>query len=485
MSITSALNSALSGLTANARQAATLSSNVANATTPGYARRSVSLSAAILGGSGQGVTVNGITRDVDLALLNDRRAAQAAATGNGARSEFLARLEGILGDPEDQGSLTARINALDTSLVEAASHPESEARLAAVANAARSLASGLNSASDAIQAERENADRNIAAAVEALNTALAQVCDLNTEIRAFTGAGRDASALLDQRQQVVDRIAGLVPVQELPREHNQIALMTTGGAMLLDGTASEFGFTAVNTIVPEMTLESGALSGLTLNGKPMATAGAASLVQGGELAALFAVRDDLATGAQAKLDALALDLYDRFADPAVDPTLAAGEPGLFTDGGGAWVGPDATGLAARITLNALADLQAGGSVLRLRDGLAAMTTGPSGDATILLALSEALTAVRPATSTAVTAAARSLPGLAADILSSVSTARLSAEQETAFATARHTALRDLEAADGVDIDAEMQSLLVIEQNYAANARVIQAVDEMISTLLGM
>jgi flagellar hook-associated protein 1 FlgK len=53
MSVTSALAGALSGLSATSRQAEILSSNVANATTPGYARRQVGLGAAVLAGQGQ------------------------------------------------------------------------------------------------------------------------------------------------------------------------------------------------------------------------------------------------------------------------------------------------------------------------------------------------------------------------------------------------------------------------------------------------
>lgn len=37
--------------------------------------------------------------------------------------------------------------------------------------------------------------------------------------------------------------------------------------------------------------------------------------------------------------------------------------------------------------------------------------------------------------------------------------------------------------DGVDSDAEMQKLLQYEQAYAANARVIQAVNDMMDQLL--
>ena len=41
-----------------------------------------------------------------------------------------------------------------------------------------------------------------------------------------------------ERQRLVDTISAIVPVREVPRDHNQIALFTTGGATLLEGSAS-------------------------------------------------------------------------------------------------------------------------------------------------------------------------------------------------------------------------------------------------------
>ena len=61
--------------------------------------------------------------------------------------------------------------------------------------------------------------------------------------------------------------------------------------------------------------------------------------------------------------------------------------------------------------------------------------------------------------------------------------RLSAQSEQSFASAKLSALTDLEAQNGIDTDQEMQDLLVIEKNYAANAKVIQAVADMIDTLI--
>lgn len=483
MSVTSALAGALSGLSATSRQAEILSSNVANATTPGYVRRQVALSSAVLGGSGQGVQITGVTRDVDRHLLGERRIAQAGGGDRMVRAEFLKRVEQAFGTPDSAGSLAARLAGFDQALIEAAGRPESQARLNAVGATAKSLAAGLASASDSIQAARATADRRIGEEVGTLNATLAQLQELNVDLRSFTGAGRDISALLDKRQQLVDQIAAIVPVREIPRDLNQIALFTTGGAPLLEGSAAVIGFATTHTITPEMTQASGGLSGITINGRPYDTAGSASPILGGTLGALFVVRDDLAVSAQGKLDAMARDLVERFSDTGVDPTLVPGAPGLFTDGGAAFDSLNEAGLAGRLTLNAAADPAQGGALFRLRDGLGAATEGPPGNGVILTALHDALTRARPLASTGFAAGTRSLATLTGDLLSDASALRLSAQSEQSFTAAKLTALTDLEAQGGIDIDEEMQELLVIEKNYAANAKVIQAAAEMIDTLI--
>jgi flagellar hook-associated protein 1 FlgK len=483
MSVTSALAGALSGLSTTSRQAEILSSNVANATTPGYARRQVGLSAAVLAGSGQGVQVMGVTRDVDRHLLGERRIAQAGGGDRDVRAEFLKRVEQALGTPDSEGSLAARLAAFDQALVEAAGRPESQARLGSIASAAKSLAAGFAAASKDIQAARATADRRIGEEVGKLNSTLVQLQELNVELRSFTGAGRDVSALLDKRQQLVDQISAIVPVREIPRDLNQIALFTTGGAPLLEGSPSVIGFSTTHTITPEMTQALGGLSGITINGRAYDTAGSASPILGGRLGALFAVRDDLAVSAQGKLDAAARDLVERFSSATVDPTLGPGAPGLFTDAGAAFNPLNEAGLAGRLTLNALADPAQGSALFRLRDGLGAATEGPPGNGSLLTALHDALTGARPLASTGFAAGTRSFATLTGDMMSDASALRLAAQSEQSFASAKLTALTDLEAQNGIDTDQEMQELLVIEKNYAANAKVIQAVADMIDTLI--
>ncbi len=483
MSITSSLSNALSGLTAATRTAELVSSNVANAQTEGYGRREIELSPRYIGGSTGGVSVSAVRREVDMRVVQDRRLADASVGYNGTVANFQADLERALGTPDDAGSLSARTAAFEAALIEAASRPDNTARLAAVRDAAVNLARKLNTVSDAVQGARMDADAAIEAQVTRLNTGLERVQNLNYKIQEAQSRGQDPSALMDLRQQAVDDIATIVPLKQVDRDHGQIALYTPGGAILVDGKAANVSYDSVGVIVPEMTKASGALSGLVINQTEVRTSGSHSPIQGGSLAALFAIRDELATGAQSRLDAVARDLIERFQDPGVDATLAAGDPGLFTDAGAAFDVANEVGLSSRIAFNALADPDQGGALWRLRDGLGAAAPGDVGSSTLLQALNAALTTARTAASGDLGGGARSASGLAADLLSRVGMERGAAEGHESYAVSQQDSLTMMELEDGVDTDHEMQKLMLIEQAYAANAKVISTVGEMLREIM--
>ncbi|MEZ5777417.1 MAG: flagellar hook-associated protein FlgK [Paracoccaceae bacterium] len=484
MSLSASLANALSGLTTTSRRAEVVSSNVANALTKGYARRELHVSPQSLGGTGAGVRIDGVTRSVNAALLADRRLADADAGNAGLRTGFLSRIEGLIGTPEDDGSLASRLAQLEAALVEAASRPDSQTRLQGVVDSAARLTDHLHRLTAEVQQARIDADGGINREVETLNESLRQIDRLNAEILSQRSSGRDAAALMDQRQLLVDRVAAIVPVREVPRPHDQMSLFTIGGAILLEGNPVEVGFAPVGIITADMTIGSGALSGLTINGQPLASTDSGGL-GGGTLGAMFAIRDDLAPQIQGQIDAFARDLIERFQTSAVDRTLGPGQPGLFTDAGAALDPMLETGLAGRIDINQLADPSQGGALWRLRDGLGAAAPGNVGNAALLTALGDALSQTRAPSSGAFIGAARSASGLAADLLSGIAADRQGAEYRESYSVARQEALTELQLADGVDTDAEMQTLLLIERAYAANARVIKTIDELIQQLIGL
>lgn len=482
MTISSALNSAMSGLRAAGRASEIVSSNISNAMTPGYARRSLSLTSAG-DGFGGGVRVNGITRHVDSQVLSDRRMAGAEFGYRSQTTSFLNRFEDLLGTPDQPGSLSARLSEFESSLITASSRPDANERLEAAAWSARDLATAINTASDGAQEARAQADRAIGTQVQRLNEVLKSVEQLNKKIVSVGLGSGDPSSLMDQRQTLVDEVSEMVPIRIVPRQHGAIGLYSTGGAILLDGSAAEIGFEAANTVTPYMSIEDGSLSGLTVNGFPVRTSSTSGNLHGGTLGAQFEIRDELAPEAQTQMDAIARDLIERFESATVDPTLAPGQPGLFTDMGAALDPLSENGLASRLSLNALVDPTAGGESWRMRDGLGATSPGNAGNAQLLNALSDALVMTRNPSSGNFGGSAFSALDLTASLTSQIGADRLREDQELSFASAQFNEFIQLELADGVDSDAELQRLMIVEQAYAANARVIATVDEMLDSLI--
>ncbi|SDK47883.1 Flagellar basal body rod FlgEFG protein C-terminal [Paracoccus chinensis] len=277
----------------------------------------------------------------------------------------------------------------------------------------------------------------------------------------------------------MDGLSEIVPIKELPRENGKVALFTATGGTLLDGTApARFEFSPV----PVMTAEAvgaPALGLLRLNGEEIPPAQMGRFA-GGRLAANFQIRDLDGPGAQASLDAAARDIHDRFA-AGPDPTLPPGAPGLFTDPGGAATA--VPGLAQRLTVNAAADPAAGGALWRVRDGLQASAPGPVGNADLLLGMHEALGALRPSSLAGMSPVPRSAATLAADLSSWAASGRIEAERVLGGATAQSATFEAMRQQDGVDSDREMETLLALERAYASNAKVLQAVDEMLQTML--
>ena len=482
MTISSALNSAMSGLQAASRASELVSNNIANALTPGYARRTLSVSSAT-SGAGTGVQVNGVTRHVDAQVIADRRLAGSEFGYRATTSTYMTRVEDLIGTSDQTGSLSARLADFQSSLITASSRPDAIERLSNAALSAHDLVDTINSVGEGIQDTRSQAENSIADQVSRLNDALQGVQQINSAITRAAGRSVETSSLQDERQILIDEISEMVPVRMIDRDYGAVALYTTGGTILLDGSAVEVGFETANTVTPYMSIEDGSLSGLTINGYSISTSSSSGRLHGGTLGAQFEIRDELAPSAQSQIDALARDLIERFENSSVDPTLAAGQPGLFTDAGAVFDNTLEPGLANRLALNALVDPSTGGETWRLRDGLGASNPGPTGDASLLNALSDALTQTRVPSSGDFGSSALSAFDVATGIASQLGSDRLREDQLLSFASAQFYELSERELANGVDTDSELQNLLIIEQAYAANARVIETVDEMFDTLI--
>ena len=135
MSLSGALSNALSGLTANSRAASLVASNIANATTESYGRRTLETSSRTVGVGG--VQIDGVNRRIDTAVLSDRRLSDAQTGFAENMQTFASKIEALLGPSGEAGSLSSFYSAFENAILSASSDPSSTQRLQTVALAAQ------------------------------------------------------------------------------------------------------------------------------------------------------------------------------------------------------------------------------------------------------------------------------------------------------------------------------------------------------------
>ena len=479
MSVSTTLANALTGLSIASRRAQLISSNVANAQTNGYGRRELEVSSSSLGGA----QIDGVNRRFDAAVVFNRRVADAAATSSETKMDFFDRISRSVGFPGSTGSLNDQVTNLASSLIAATSSPDSPSHLRQVLYAVQGVSEKIRSVSNEIQAARKDADANIAQQIDALNRALSQVKTLNAEITRARSNGTSNAALKDERQAIIDGISTILPIRQHERANGQVALFTTSGATLIDGKQAEIKFNATVEMDPYVSTAN-LLSGLTINGQEVDT-GPTGMLAGGSLIANFEIRDTFGPEAQAGLDAFAAELISRFQDTAFDMSLLPGQAGLFTDFGQVFDEAQIVGISQRIMVNPLADPSQGGDLWKIQSGLGATSPTEAGDTSNLIRFHEALVNVMPALSSNLSGASDSINGFATRYLSDLSVEFQVQESSAAHERAKFEAFRFDELRNGVDTDQELSDLLQVESAHAANARVIQTVDEMIKTMLGI
>lgn len=485
MSLASAISNAMSGITTATRLTEIAASNVANAANPSYAHREASLSARVFSGTGGGVQIDGIHRVISLQAVADRRSASAQLGADQIKSGFLGKLEAEIGLPGKSRSLTTALAELKSSIVTATGNPSSKISLNRVVDAARVLSNKINDLSNFVQNERSQADADIGRQVNLLNDRLQRISDINKKIVGQKAQNGDASALIEQRQLMIDEVSKLIPVKEVSRDNGRVSLFSQSGSALLDGSVPmKFGFKPAGQMNAHMLRGTPLVSELLIDGIP-ADEGQYGLLKGGTLAASFQLRDDIAPTAQKQLDALAADLYTVFSDAGIDPSNTSGGHGIFTDSGANFDISNIVGFSSRISVATQIDPTRGGESYRVRDGVYASSEGSPGNTDILNKLSEAFDKYHAPATNALGTGHSNIKTYFSNFVSGVGQQSFSADKSTTQSSAYHSEMDSKVKSFGTDSDSELQKILDLQTSYAANAKVIQAASDMINVILGL
>ncbi len=217
MSLTIALQNALSGLQTNEAMIQIISNNVSNANVEGYTRKISHSTSLTLASEGRGIEPGDLTRVVDERLLADLRTTFGAFGDAKAQDFYYTRILDQFGTLANNTTLGSMITDLATAMQGLAASPDSSAHRTEAVAAALELARQLNDMSQQIQTLRFDADRDITTKIGVINGELEKIAELNAQIASTQALGDSSGNLEDFRDQALNKLSELMDIRYFRR----------------------------------------------------------------------------------------------------------------------------------------------------------------------------------------------------------------------------------------------------------------------------
>jgi len=317
MGLTSAMNTAVFGITYNQRQLDVTATNIANADTAGYSKKIISAEVFFDGlGNVAGMNATEVRRIVDEQIQADYFNSLADTNYAKQIADFTDRLDDIFGTIGDQSSLTSLVGELSSSLATLVNDPGNYAAQSDVVAVADAFARELNASYAQIADLRQEADDLLSSQTDTVNGLLSSIEDIDEAIRDAAQAGISTADMEDERDRLIEQLSGYLDVNVSKGSNDTLFIQTANGQQLYaDNQAATLSFSPTHSLQP----------GQSGNSVMVTTPGGSTydLIAGsrsGSMVATSELRDDILTEAQTQLDTIAAEISLAFSNVTVDST---------------------------------------------------------------------------------------------------------------------------------------------------------------------
>ena len=419
--------------------------NIANASTEGYVRRSLRIEeVAASGGAGRigdvslsGARIAEIRRNADAFLQGEVRRTSGDLERANTELRGLRNMESAL----EQSGVFTSIVEFEAALQQLAGDSVDPSRRAAVIGEATTLANKFNITASSFDAVGDGFQFEAEAQVSDANIIGQELARVNLRLTRAGAGSSDRAALLDQRDQLLERLSAFSSITTSFDVDGTVAV-SVGTSPPRDFVQGGNHSTLAVTSAADSTLE------FSVDGQLMGPGS-------GSLAGAALGLSELAN-VRARLDTIAASLTD-----VVNNAQAAGVALDGTPGQPIFAGTTAASLRV---------------VMSDGRGLAtapASSGANSRDEANLTALRQSLAALDPA---------QQLSNLLFDVSSKVAGRNVT---QSALETIASSARISLEQQSGVDLDTEAANLIRFQQAFQASGRAMQAASDIFDTLLGI
>lgn len=451
----SALDVAVSGMFVSGLQTQVINHNIANANTPGYSRQFLRIGSQdplvmTYGSVGRGATSLGVGRAQNR-FLQQQVIDQNALLGDyGAMDETLRSVEEVLGGMENDHVRSA-LNDFFDAWQGLSLDTNSDGAREAVVGATQNLARQFNMIDTALAGIERDTLSTFDDYVTEVNQILNRIGELNGEIVTGSRNGQAPNDLLDQRQQLLDRLSSSVHFTTVDRDDGSVDVLVQGAVVVSRSHVNEIRVQE-DTDARGQTIQKAIFGGrnpVTLD------------IRAGAMSGYQRMANEVIPEIRADMDELAAQIIRR--------VNALHETGVTEDGVGVSLFTGTT--AATMAINSAVE-----NNNRL---IASGADGSPGDNSIAVQIANLGTAVGGADD-------RTIDDMYYTFISKVANKRgrydaLVTGQEAIVESAQSR----LDSEKGVNLDEELANLIVYQRSFEANARVVRAVDEMLNTLVNI
>jgi flagellar hook-associated protein 1 len=466
VSLFNVLNMAGQSLSVEQEATAVAGQNLSNVNNSAYADQQLQVQAAAplqttIGQEGTGVEATSITQLWD-SLLNSQITAEGSVTGSlTAQQSALQQAEAYLDEQLSSASssassvssnngLTADLSNFFGALQTLTTNPSNISDRQAVVQSAQQLAEQFNSISSGLDTVASGLNTTIQNGVSSANHDMTEIASLNQQIMQAQNSGGTANDLVDQREKLIENLAGFVNITTSAQSDGAVNI-SIGGVTMVDGgnTPDSLG---------TYTNASGVLLVQAQN------AGTPLTLSGGSIEGAITTASGALPDLQNSINNLATQLINQF-----NSVYSGGYDLNGTSNQTFFTGQSASDIGVNSTVvNDPTTFQAAG------------TSGNPGDNTVVLNLANLAT--------------QTISGLNnqtfgenyAETVGTFGSAQQSVNDQLSNSTSVSQMLTQQRTSEtGVNTDTEMTNLMQFQKAYEASAELVTTVNQMLEAVINM
>ncbi len=306
------LDIALSGLNIAQRQMDVISTNIANASTPGYTRKILPQEAQSSREQVIGVRPGQLVRSVNMNLARDFWSQVSTVSSADVKVQYLEKIQQFHGAPEQEVSISAELSELRDDFAALSDTPSDTFLMKSALNQAEVIVDKINNFENLISQMRNDTQDDMTQTIDSINARLQEIAEINQDIKVNTISGRSIATLQDRRDVAIEKLSEDIEIDFFTRGDGVMVVQTNNGRELVSENAETVTFSPIRA-GPEAAYPSG-LSGIYV-GDPQKDADATDITTssiGGKLGGLIELRDEILPEQQAMLDETAYQLARRF-----------------------------------------------------------------------------------------------------------------------------------------------------------------------------